>query len=105
MEYFNQDGLNMAPNQFRYAVLFAQDVEPTAIYASISDQQTDTFTALALAIGAGIEARRQLAKSQGLDFYGAAFAEQAAEYYNRHPNADYERCMEAGQAESDSLGR
>lgn len=104
-EFFNQDGLNASPNAFRYAVLFAQDCEPTAIYSGSDDQPTETFTALALAIGQDIEARRQQAEVEGRDFYAAAFAEQAAQFFNRYPIADYERCMEAGQQESDTLAR
>lgn len=103
-EFFNHQALEDCPNAYRYAILFAQDCDPTAIYAEQrGDQPTDTFSALALAVGRITENRRQGYEAQAREFYAGAFVERAATYYNDHPTATLEEMLFAGQTESDAI--
>lgn len=88
---------------FRYAVIFAADCEPDAIAAHNPDEATEAFTRLSLTIGDRAARLRAVNSACGRDFYPVAYVEQAAQYFNRYPNATLAQLMEAGQLESDSI--
>ena len=95
--------LDSVPDGLRYAVIFAADCEPDAIAAHNPDDTTESFTALSVTLGDKAAWLGTIARACGRDFYPVAYVEQAAQYFNRYPNATLAQLMEAGQLESDSI--
>lgn len=87
----------------RLAVIFASDLEIAAQTASGLD--TDEVAQLAIAVGNYADSARTIAKANGRDFYACAFVEAAASHFNINPKAPLTTLLDAGQVESDSLGR
>lgn len=95
--------LASVPYALRYAVIFAADCEPDAIAAHNPDDTTESFTTLSVTIGYEAARLCDFARADERDFYPVAYVEQAAQYFNRYPNATLAQLMEAGQLESDSI--
>lgn len=90
-------------NVARYAIIFAADAGPEALYEA--DRDTSGVFDLALKVGQEAERRRLLLAVQGgVNFYPQAFVEVAAQALRTNPHASFEELCQAGQDESDSLG-
>lgn len=88
----------------RYALIFATDCDPSAIYRYVGcDDTTEACAVLATRIGNIAEQLRKLHVAMGRDFYPVAFVEQAAAELNRNPQAIFKDLCAAGQRESDSI--
>ena len=104
-------------NSTRYAITFAADCEPSLIWSAM---YTATFEQFAGMVGDTTDVRNQQATIEGKDFYPVAFAEQAAQKFNELIRTGDEKflnygenipeellqiCLDAGQAECDSLAQ